>query len=228
VSSTIGAVAPGRRFTFAGGNARSDTTRLIYVMNPGAISADVDVLVTAPGALPTTITVEPESVVAVNINKIAPRDSKYAVIVEATAGFGEAASSGRGVVVEDFEGLRIESRNRTVFGVAGGVGAVAPATEWRFGVSEIDDDTRGQIQVYNPNAETMQVDIAYVLGGEIVRPADLQGIEVEGSTQRDIRIDSVIEQRVGLIVTLSAPGYAERFLVRDESVTRALGIPRRD
>ncbi len=225
VSSTIGATTTGSRFTFAGGSARPDATRLLYVLNPGSVSTDVDVLIAAAGATPTTIRVAPESVEVVNINQLAPRGSQYAVIVEATAGFD--ASRGRGVVVEDFEGYRIDRGTRSVFGVAGGIGLVAPATEWRFAVSRIDSDTRGQAVVYNPNDSPVTVDIAYVLDGELVRPAALQGIEIDGSTQKDIRLDAEIDQRVGLIITGSQPIYVERLLVREESVTRSTGVPRR-
>ncbi len=225
VSSTIGAVTTGSRFTFAGGSARPDTTRLVYILNPGPVSTDVDVLLAAQGATPTTIRVAPESVEVVNISELAPPDSQYAVIVEATAGFD--ASRGRGVVVEDFEGYRIERGRRSVFGVAGGIGLVAPAREWRFAVSRIDADTRGRAIVYNPNDSTVTVDIAYVLDGELVRPEALQGVEVEGSSPRSIGLDIDVDERVGLIVTSSRPVYVERFLVREESVTRSTGVPRR-
>ncbi len=228
VSSTIGAVAPGRRFTFSGGDARANTTRLIYVLNPGEVSADVDILVTAPGALPTTIRVAPDSVVTVNINKIAPIDSQFAIVVEATAGFGDRPDPDRGVIVDDFDGRRVETARRTAFGVAGSVGATQPADEWRFGVSELDEGSQGRLQIYNPNQDSITVDVSYVRDGEIVRPDTMQGVEVAGSGWARIGIDDAIETQVGLIVELSGPGYVERFLVREESITRSFGVPNRD
>jgi hypothetical protein len=227
VSSTLGAVAPATRFTFASGNRREGNSRLLFVMNPGPVATDVDIQIAASGIPPTTITVEAQSVRTVNLNKLIPVGTRYAVIVQAAADFGGSGGTAaeRGIVAEDFEGYRIETAARSVFGVSGGIGVVRPAAEWRFGRSRLTGGGTGQIVLYNPNEAGVTVDVAFVVGDELVRPEAVQGVELAGASSGVIRIDGLVDANAGMIVTATGPVYAERQLVDEETVTRAPGAP---
>jgi hypothetical protein len=232
VSSALGAVTPSTRFTFASGSRRNGNSRLLFIMNPGAVPTDVDVQIAAEDTSATTpfsLTIDAESVKTVNINKLVPTGTRYSIIVQAAADFrdDERHSSERGIVAEDFEGFKIETRARSVFGVAGGIGAIDPASEWRFGRSRLDGASTGQLAIYNPNESKVTVDVAFVVDGRLVRPAAAQGVDVLGASSAVIRIDGLVDANVGMIVTADRAVYVERLLVRDETATRAAGVPRR-
>ncbi len=230
VTSTLGVPAPATRFTFASGSRRDGVARLLFVMNPGVVPIDVDVQLAADGATPQTIKVGAGAVEAINVNDLVPGGEAYSVIVQSAADFdadGEVSDSG-GIVAEDWENYRVDEARESFFGVAGGIGGIAPATEWRFGRSRLRDERKGYVMLYNPAEGPAHVSVEFVGDGASSRPADATEVEIPGASRIAIRIDTLSDIDGGLIVTSDRAVYAERFLVKNETVTRSPGVPRRD
>jgi hypothetical protein len=229
VSTSLGATRPSTRATFVTGIREGTSQRLLFIMNPQQVPTDVDIQLVAEGTTPQTISVPAESVATVNVNRLVPAGQQYALIVQSAADFSNgAASTDRGVVVEDFEQYRLsEPRGAAFVGITGGGGMVAPARAWHFGRNRLNGDHRGFVVLYNPNERDVTVVIRIVRNGTLVTPDELAGIVVEGASRRSLRLDQLVDENSGIVVSADLPVYAARLLLRAEVASRAAGIPDR-
>lgn len=229
VSTSIGATRPATRATFVTGIRQGRSQRLLFIMNPQPVPTEVDIQLVAEGTTPQTISVPAESVATVNVNRLVPAGQQYALIVQSAADFTDGgASTDRGIVVEDFEQVRLsEPRGDSFIGITGGVGTIAPSREWRFGRSRLNGDHRGFVFLYNPNERDVTVSVSLILNGTLVVPDELQDIVISGASRRSVRLDQLVDENGGIVVRADLPVYAARLLLRGEVASRAAGIPDR-
>ncbi len=233
VSSSLGAIAPSTRFTFAGGSRSKAKNRVIYVLNPGPVATDVDIQVIGEGATPLTITVEAQSVEKLNVARLVPPGTQYSLVVQAAADLGAATGrrSERGIVVEDierFDGFRNADESETTYGVASNVGGVSPSVQWAFGPSLAPAMTATEMYFYNPNEKAALIDVSFFVGGKHVRPESLQGVTIDGASRLIVSTTGFSETSGAMIVKSTSPIYAERLLLGTNLVTRVAGIPLRN
>jgi hypothetical protein len=115
-------------------------------------------------------------------------------------------------------------------GAAAAAGSRAPATGWVFARSRVSGELDAGLDLITTGSSTAHADISFVSKGKVLRPPDLQDIELRPGTRQSIPLASRPELHgidAAVVVRADRPIVAERTIVRPDDVTRALGIPSR-
>ena len=235
ITASFGAVAPSVEWWFADGSSSRGQTRSIRVANPGGYDTDVDVQVVADGDVviePVTVSVPRDSVVEVTLGGCGQGDAPTCLRVPSGLAYSVLVSSASDVpiVAQSIESWTDE---RDFTGATSLSGSREPADRWAFARASVQDAESASLAVLNPGSEPVSVDLAFVIAGRLVEPAEVHALEIPAGERRIIDLLDLLgaatrgEIDAGLIVTSSAPVVAERFVTRARAATRSIGVPYR-
>jgi hypothetical protein len=115
-------------------------------------------------------------------------------------------------------------------GAAGGPGNRTPARDWVFARSRVVDELDAGLDLLTTGSAATTVDVSFVVNGQELRPPMLQDVELRPGVRRSIQLGGRADlQDVDASIILHAddPIVAERTIVREDDLTRELGIPSR-
>jgi len=226
---SIGAVAPANEWVFPSGRTAAGSVRTIGISNPGELDAEVDVSVAPVGDIaiePATVRIPRRSVANVRIGACGerrppacipvPADTGYSVVVRATLDVP--------VVAEDL----VTFTTGRFTGTAGGPGSHEPAREWVIARSRARDQLDAGLDLLTTGSSPATVDMSFIVGGEELRPRDLQGLELRPGVRSTVALggrEDLQDLDAAIVVRADRPVVAERTMVREDELTRDLAIP---
>jgi hypothetical protein len=210
---TLGAVAPARSWTLAGG--RGSDTRQLTITNPGDVDAPVDISVITQGPRsvePQSFTVARRSSVVRDLGDLhIPARVRYALVVRSAATAP--------IVVADLATWSTDAMR----GAVSTVGSPVAAREWSFARSRFAGATT-TISIANPGTRAATVSIRLVGGGRDEVMAGGDRIEVPAASQLTLRVQTSGAD-AAMVVSADVPVVVERATASGEGVTRTAGVP---
>jgi hypothetical protein len=226
---SLGAVEPADQWVFPSGRTANGSVRTLSITNPDDLDAEVDISI-APSAdiviEPLTVRIARRGIATVQLGSCGelrrpacvpiPRDVAYSTVVRATLDVP--------VVAEDL----VTYTTGRFTGTAGGTGSDAAARTWVFARSRVNDTIGSGIDLLTTGSSAASVDVSFVVDGREITPPRLQGVELRPGVRESIPLEGRRDLRgldAAVVVRADRPIVAERTIVREDELTRDLGIP---
>ena len=231
---SIGAVAPAQEWVFPSGRTAAGSVRTLALSNPGDLDAEVDVSVAPAADLaiePATVQVPRRGVANVQIGACGALQPPDCIPVPPNVAYSMAVTATLDDVPVFADDLVTYTAGRFT-GATGGIGSHEPARTWVFARSRVAHELDAGLDLLTVGNSPAKVDISFVHDGEVLAPDDLQGVELRPGVRLSIPLASRRDLRrvhdAAIVVRADRPIVAERTIVRDDELTRDLGIPSRD
>jgi hypothetical protein len=229
LARSLGSPRPAVRWWFpASVRAVSGRTR-IAIANPRGSESVVDVQVVVAGdeaLTPVSVNVPGNGVATVQLGGCPNPPGPRCVPVPDDVAFDTYVNTGPDspVVAEAV----VTGAEDGLDGAASSLGLRRSAQRWYFATQRIPGQTGSFLSLVNPSAETVDVAVSFVRGGEEpVTPERLQRVSIPPSKPVFLTLTgTAIGARPSAVIVEATGGvFASRTIVRDDEMTIAPGIP---
>lgn len=216
---SLGAVEPSTDWTVVNGRLGSGASEAIVVLNPGDITAEIEVAVVADGDTlvePQFLSVPSRSVAALDVAGL-PAEEDHTIRVRSV--------NDQPVVVDQRWVFRAPD---SAIGLATTEGITDPTERWAFAYAGVDDTSADRLIVFNPavlgEGDAVTVSATLFRGGSVqpLQAADLDAVDLDVT-------DVVVEPGERLTVKLGdVPGLSSAALTLEASgpvVTSLVSFP---
>jgi len=227
VASTVGALAPAKRWWFTDGRSVPDAVERVAISNLGPIDTQViaQALIGSAGIVaPVSITVPANGVSWVQVGNCEQK-AKDCLRVPDNRGYDLIVSDAQVPVVA--QTLSRFGAGTGSLGATTSTGTTVPARRWVVARTRALAGRTTSVSVMTPGPSASHVDVEVVHGGRADRPPKLQDLTVASNTRAVLAADALPDDDAALIVTSDEPVVVESTIYAARDATRGTGVPSR-
>jgi hypothetical protein len=226
VASTVGALAPARRWWFTDGVARPDADERVAISNLGPIDTQVIAqALTGSGVVtPVSISVPANGVSWVRIGSCEPGAKDCLDVPENRAYELIVSDAQVPVVAQTFSRFAGGTGSR---GATTSTGTTVPGRRWVVASTRAVEGRTTTVSVMTPGPRAAHVDVAVVHDGRAARPPALQDVTVAANDRAALPANALPDGDAALLVTSDEPVVVESTIYAAREATRSTGIPSR-
>ena len=232
VASTVGALAPAKRWWFTDGRSVADADERVAISNLGPIDTQViaQALITSTGigsagiVAPVSITVPANGVSWVQVGNCGQK-AKDCLRVPDNRAYDLIVSDAQVPVVA--QTLSRFGAGTGSLGATTSTGTTVPARRWVVARTRAIAGRTTSVSVMTPGPDASHVDVEVVHGGRVDRPPKLQDLTVASNSRAVLAADALPDDDAALIVTSDEPVVVESTIYASRDATRGTGIPSR-
>jgi hypothetical protein len=230
VATTLGALAAGDHWLFAGGNTLEGASGIVAIANVGTDNAQVDVQAIPsygkPPIAPTQLMVAQDDVVWVQLGGCAGSNS--CVPVPSDQAFALDVHSEHGVAIVAQTLTRFTARS-VELGATSIMGVPEPASTWLFARSIVDSERTTTLALFNPLAQSATVNVNLVHDGRVDMVNALQNVTVPAGARVTLVVVAPSRRppndQAAIVVTSTSQVIAERSMLGATDASATVGVP---
>jgi hypothetical protein len=227
VASTVGTLAPAKRWWFTDGRAVPDAVERVAVSNLGPIDTQViaQALIGSAGIVaPVSISVPANGVSWVQIGNC-EQNAKDCLRVPDNRDYDLIVSDAQvSVVAQTFSRF---GGGTGSLGATTSTGSTVPGRRWVVARTRAVAGRSTSVSVMNPGPTDAHIDVEVVHAGRTERPPKLQDVTVTANDRVALPASALPDDDAALVVTSDQPVVVESTIYAARDATRSTGIPSR-
>jgi hypothetical protein len=227
VASTLGALAPAKRWWFTDGRSVPDALQRVAITNLGPLDtqAIVQALIGSAGIVsPVSITVPSNGVSWVRVGNC-DEGAKDCLRVPDNRGYELIVSDAQtSVVAQTFSRFGAGTGS---LGATTSTGATVPGPRWVVARTRAIAGQSTSVSIMSTGLRAAHVDVEVVHAGRVEKPAVVQRLTVAPSARAVLRAEALPDDDAALIITSDEPIVVESTIYAARDATRSSGIPTR-